>query len=186
MVLCISVFVQLDTKINISLTSKKFHENIVIFQWICEKEFDVVKSKAILDFFIEHFITMIGVGTRVTSKDQVLFFVKQAVYLTKIVERLSPSFELDVEDYRKRLQTLENMIKRQVAVQRESLENSFPVPPETPIRNSAFDYPVGNQKSKKNNFTRPITIVNKATSMKNLSAPKVGFRKSISFVEPEK
>lgn len=152
-----------------------------------------MKSRDILDFFIEHFIKMTEVGTRITSKDQILFYLKQALYLTKILEKLSPSFEPDVEDYRERLQTLENMVKRQVAVKRESLETSSLAPPETPVRNSAaFDFTNGNskkitlqrQKSINNNLVNPITTVKKATSIKQTSGPT--YRKRIAFVEPDK
>lgn len=137
---------------------------------------------------------MSEVGTRITSKDQVLFYLKQSMYLTKIIEKLSPSFEPDVEDYRKQLQNLENIVKRQVAVNREPLQNKNLAPPETPVRNSAhFDFSIANQKKsalkreKSKDNARPITIVHKTTSMKNLTGAKgQTFRKSISFIEPEK
>lgn len=137
---------------------------------------------------------MTEVGTRISSKDQVLFYVKQAMYLTKILERLSPAFEEDVEDYRKTLEELENMVKRKVAVKKQSFETVYNAPPETPVRNSgAFDYTDGNSKkitlqrqvSKLNEAIRPIMAVSKHSSFQKTSTPK-NFRKSISFMEPEK
>lgn len=137
---------------------------------------------------------MTEVGTRITSRDQVLFHLKQAMYLTKILERLSPAFEQDAEDYTKRLEALESLVRKQVAVKRQSLEKISKAPPETPVRNSGpFDFIDGSskkvtlqrQKPNINEAIRPIMIVSKHSSFQKIPTPK-NFRKSISFMEPDK
>lgn len=170
-------------------------------QWMCEKQFDVVKTKAILDVFIDNFIKMGQVAYRISTKEQALFYLKQAWYLTRILERTSPSFRPDVMEYREQIQEQETIVKKQAAIKGDSPTNSPALPPETPARNSVqFDFNIPAQPSKgilqralSNkgvkkgvNFDQSSSRVKMAPSFKLSAKPSRGFRKSITFVEPQK
>lgn len=156
------------------------------FQWMCEKQFDIVKSKVILSFFIENFISMASVATKISTKYQALFHLKQAWYLTRLLDLTSPSFGPEAMEYRETINELETSMKKHFAMKKGDDE---PVAPQTPARNSMqFDFVDHPTRS---NVLRPRSEVlfksnsiEKATSSK--SQPRVArFKKTISFIDPQ-
>lgn len=133
---------------------------------------------------------MAEVTSRISTNEQALFYLKQAWYLTRILDKTSPSFGPEAMEYREQITELETVIKKQVAIKRESLREAS-IPPATPIRNSGqIDFVISTPKSApqrtlSNNFERPVPVLRLAPSMKNSSKVIKGpNRKSISFVEP--
>ncbi|CAG9761007.1 unnamed protein product [Ceutorhynchus assimilis] len=68
-------------------------------QWECEKRFDLPKKIALLKFFINNFIEIAQTSMRISTKKQTLFYLKQAWYLTKILEEENKLFAADVAGY---------------------------------------------------------------------------------------
>lgn len=143
---------------------------------------------------------MSEVGSRISTNDQALFYVKQAWYLTRILEKISPSFGPEAMDYRDQIRELETAIKKQVAVQGDLVREESHVPPATPVRNSMqFDFsmvdhpskailqrPLSAKIAKNGNFEKAVRGLAHSPSLKNPANPnRITFKKSISFVDPE-
>lgn len=124
--------------------------------------------------------------------------MKQAWYLTILLERTSPSYIVEANEFRDTISEEEAKIKK------EAVREISNTPPATPMRNSAyFDYG-GNQQIrnktvnlsnlhntyKMGNIQRATPVVVNRGSP-TLKVPKFGdpanpnYRKSISFVEPK-
>lgn len=75
-------------------------------EWICEKDFDIHKKRALILFFINAFLDIAKKGLKL-SKDKAKFYLKQAYYLAKILEEQYPAFTDDVKDHLKTINELE-------------------------------------------------------------------------------
>lgn len=146
---------------------------------MCEKEFDIIKSKSILTLFIENFIKMAEIASRISTKDQAMFHLKQAWYLTRILDMIAPAFGEESMEYRETIRNLETSVKKDFVTKRDSDES--PLPPQTPARNSVqFEFSVVDHALKQ----RPVSGVLASTAVKNpLRASR--FKKNISFIDPE-
>ncbi|KAG5900491.1 hypothetical protein JTB14_010902 [Gonioctena quinquepunctata] len=107
--------------------------------WVCDKKFDIYKTRNILVQFIEIFIDLARDSSRLATKDQTLFFLKQAYYLTRILENTSIELAGDVREYLKTIKAQEEDCKKRIASNED-------VPPMTPVRNSIhFDNAISQQ-----------------------------------------
>ncbi|XP_066248025.1 uncharacterized protein [Euwallacea similis] len=78
--------------------------------WVCEKHFDVQKKIALLKFFINCYIDIAKTSMKIASKKQTLFYLKQAWYLTKILQQENQLFAEEVKDYFKEIKKHEDLI----------------------------------------------------------------------------
>lgn len=92
------------------LSIKNNFLRIISLQWQCEKEFDQQKKIALLKFFIKTYIEIIKTCMRISSKTQTLFYIKQAWYLTKILEIENQLFAAEVTEYFKEIKKQEDLV----------------------------------------------------------------------------
>ncbi|EFA09940.2 hypothetical protein TcasGA2_TC012093 [Tribolium castaneum] len=119
----------------------------------CEQQFDRLKIREILMFFIRHFIEMARKSRRLASQRQALFYLKQAYYLGKILEDFG--LQADAREL------LEQVTKEEETSKKISVSESFEFPPSTPKRNSAqFSWEM-TQQVKGNNIN--LNNLNKST-----------------------
>lgn len=69
-----------------------------MFQWICEKQFDLHKKKAILRFFIDIFLDISEKSARFSWYRQSLFYLKQVKYLADILRQECAAFGDEVQE----------------------------------------------------------------------------------------
>ncbi|XP_018562280.1 uncharacterized protein LOC108904279 [Anoplophora glabripennis] len=126
----------------------------------CEKQFDIYKIKAILQLFINSFIDIAKTSLRISNKDQTLFYLKQAWYLTKILEDTASGFAVEVREYK------ETIAREEEACKKMAAKEISDIPPNTPMRNSVqFDFTF--QQQVKNNLVN----LNNLNSTFNGTAP---------------
>lgn len=166
---------------------------------MCDKQFDVFKVKALVDVFIINFIKMAEIASRISTRDIAQFYIKQAWYLTRILDKTSPSLGPDAMEYREQIKDLDTAIKKKVA-RIDSMKTTSDIPPVTPPRNSMqFDFTPVSASSKvsrpmSGNYTKnTVTFEKSVTEMKVSPSLKIASssnrsatRKSISFVDPPK
>ncbi|KAJ8918593.1 hypothetical protein NQ315_013098 [Exocentrus adspersus] len=105
-----------------------------------EKQFDMYKIKVILQLFISQFIDIAKKSARVSTKEQTLFYLKQAWYLTNILEDTAAAFAVEVCEYR------DVIAKEEEACKKMAVKEISDLPPSTPMRNSVqFDFSLQQQ-----------------------------------------
>lgn len=112
-------------------SSTKFDERLTMcpFQWSAEKNFDVYKQRAILMFFMDHFIEMAKKSLKLATSKQSLFYLRHAWYLSKLLEDTDGCYP-DAVEYQARIRTEEDAVKR--------ISASEVLAPVTPKRNPSY------------------------------------------------
>lgn len=123
---------------------------------------------------------MAEVANRISTKDQAMFHLKQAWYLTRILEMVAPAFGVESMEYAERIRELETSVKKHFVTKKDGDES--PIPPQTPARNSMqFEFSAVDHAMKQ----RPASSgVLSAPSVKNSSRAS-RFKKNITFLDPE-
>ncbi|XP_056632849.1 uncharacterized protein LOC130442601 isoform X1 [Diorhabda sublineata] len=119
------------------------------------KQLEIFKSKAIFTEFITAFINIARDGLRISGNgQQSLFYLKQATYLTNILETIAAAFKPEALEFRAQITIEEERCKRSMAMRISD------VPPETPVRNS-IQFDVQTSQQLKNNVLN-LTNLHKA------------------------
>lgn len=71
---------------------------VFFFQWICEKQFDLHKKRALLKFFIDIFLDISSKSVTFSWYRHGLLYLKQAKYLTEILKQECAAFGDEVEE----------------------------------------------------------------------------------------
>lgn len=135
------------------------------------KHLEMFKSKAIFTEFIIAFIDIAKDGLRISKNGkQSLLYLKQATYLTNILESTAAAFKPEAREFREQITIEEELCKKSMAMRISD------VPPETPVRNSMqFDFQTSQQLKNNtlnlNNLHKSYnkTEVNVSTSFKAIS-----------------
>lgn len=80
----------------------------VDLKWMCDKRFDVYKTRTLLIFFINNFIEIAKKCSQISSHRQTLFYLKQARYLTRIMKDECPALEVEEKEFVKQIKVLED------------------------------------------------------------------------------
>ncbi|XP_074041255.1 uncharacterized protein [Leptinotarsa decemlineata] len=120
-----------ERKMNLIMKENERRESVdsINLDWVCEKEFDIHKRRNILTQFVDIFIEIAKDSAKIGSQTQTRFFLKQAYYLTRIIENTSAEFISDARDTLELIASLEKDCNKRIATD----DN---VPPMTPARNS--------------------------------------------------
>ncbi|XP_050512041.1 uncharacterized protein LOC126888066 [Diabrotica virgifera virgifera] len=149
-------------------------------EWTCDKPFDIFKTKAILTQFITIYIDIAKDSYKFGLQLQPLFYLKQAFYLTRMLESTSSAFTEEAREFKFEIEVAENTYKRSL------VKSMNDVPPATPLRNSIqFDYQLSQQlKSNVNlNLTNLYNSYNSAAAQ---VGPSASFNKRSSVVKLKK
>ncbi|KAJ8984938.1 hypothetical protein NQ317_012188 [Molorchus minor] len=181
-------------KENLKIEERKDSNDSVDLGWSCEKQFDVYKTKALLELFINDFIDIAKKSCRIGTKDQTLFYLKQAWYLTRILEDTASAFIVEGRKFKEIIAREEETCKKM------AVKELSHVPPTTPVRNSAqFEFTL-HQQVKSNvvnlnnlhtafNSNAPPQTMQKIKNIDKYKGPEaIGgvTRKSVAFIEPNK
>ncbi|CAG9833325.1 unnamed protein product [Diabrotica balteata] len=96
--------------------SRKGSVDSINMEWVCEKQFNLHKKRALLKFFIDTFIEIAEKSLTISSKKTTLFYIKQAYYLTKLLQEECAAFAVDVYEYNEKIYELEakcNLVEKE-------------------------------------------------------------------------
>lgn len=79
-------------------TTRRMSQDSINDDWECEKRFDVQKKIALLKFFINNYLDIAKTSSRINTVTQTKFYLKQAWYLTTILQEENKLFEEEVKD----------------------------------------------------------------------------------------
>ncbi|XP_060528409.1 uncharacterized protein LOC132703274 [Cylas formicarius] len=149
-----------------------------------DKTFDNSKVKAILVLFLRNFIEIAKVAKKVSVGEQAEFYLKQASYLTVLLEETAGAFIEEAREYKAIIFEEEERIKRKAI--RTASQSSDHEKPSVPLRNEITQQ-IGKNSVRLHklqtsfaNGPPPVKMTNlkpKQSSFTNRNAPK----KSVAF-----
>ncbi|CAH1156248.1 unnamed protein product [Phaedon cochleariae] len=174
--------------------NRKDSVDSIDLEWICKNDLDRYKSRALLIYFIRIYIQIATDSLRLAANNQAKFYLKQASYLSIILERISPIFREDASEFKAAIHELEQAsISVKVAD-----KDGDDLPPMTPVRNSGqFDFSA-EQRVRSNTIDRENRVnsvggsevrvkfapsVAKKTAVQRVKSMEVAPRKSVTFIE---
>lgn len=83
-----------------------------LFQWECEKRFELQKKIALLKFFINNYLDIAKTCQKIGSTKQAMFYLKQAWYLTKILEEENQLFAEEATQFVRQIKEEEDKVIR--------------------------------------------------------------------------
>lgn len=104
-----------------------------------EKTLDLWKTKSILAFFIKIFLDIAKKSYVLATKEQALFYLKQAYYLTRILEEESPAFTDEAKEWYQLINVEESKIKRKSLRSASISDSKPPTPVKNPVVQFQFD-----------------------------------------------
>lgn len=151
-----------------------------LLQWNWEKNLDIHKKRQILKFFIETFTDIAQKSIQISTKNQALFYIKQARYLVAILEDECSAFGEEVVEIMEVINQLQDSCDQ---LNNETAGNLNGVPQQVKADNKIT---IITERNKESISDKPLVNIN-ADDSENLEnngvSKKNVRRKTVAFVD---